>query len=239
MTSTHFYLSQLDTSVTPVSATISGVDSSSFTGHATVDINISLDSAKSMFQFYTDSVDINDTTIDDIKYKVVHTTSNNPLNIDLDLASTVSVNPIVNSTGTNNNLTYDYVRYLAEELFATPNGVDLFSNEQELRNNLNSVFKANFNTVLLDLVGDDVVDATGNSPSETILNQVIKSLPGRLENITDLHVADNWYKAPLEADDKLYFLLTVSAAANQHDLTERATPIANRTYLIRATLTTA
>lgn len=231
-----FYLGQLDTGVDSALATISGVDSLSFTGEATADINIDLETAKNMFQFYTDSIDITDVVADDIKYKVVYSNSSTPLNIDLDMHAPVSANAIVPGAE-NLNLTYDYVRYLAQELFSTPNGVDLFSNESALRNTINADFKTEFNTVLLGLATTGIVDADGNSPSETILKQVIHSLNERLTDITGLHVADNWYRAPLEANDKLYFLLTVRPATDQHNATDRATAIANRIYLIRATLT--
>ena len=182
-----FYLGQLDTGFDSALATISGVDSLSFSGNATVDIDIDLETAKNMFQFYTDSIDITDVVADDIKYKVVYSNSSTPLNIDLDMRAPVSANPIVPGAE-NLNLTYDYVRYLAQELFSTPNGVDLFENESALRNTINANFKTAFNIVLLGLATNGIVDAADNSPSETILKQVMHSLNERLTDITGLHV---------------------------------------------------
>ena len=237
MSGQDFYLSQLDVSVDASSATLSGVNTSAFTGDATAAVDISLNTVMSMFQFKTDSTDVNDTNNVDILYKTVYTTSANPLNIDLDINTGMIANAI-DTGASNNHVTYDFVRYLAFKLFNTHLGVDLFSNEEPLRTTLNADFKSAFDTVLVDLAAVGDADNTGLIsliPSKSILDQVIHSVPERLNDITPLAVGSNWYKAPLEAGDKLYFRLTVSAAANQHNLTS-VSAIPDRVYLIKATL---
>jgi hypothetical protein len=112
----------------------------------------------------------------------------------------------------------------------------LFSNETELRENLNADFTTAFDANMSLLAADGDTDASGNSPSKTILNQIINNQPDRLADITELSVGENWFKAALVAGDILYFRLNLSAAANQNDLTSVAA-IPDRVYLIKATLT--
>jgi hypothetical protein len=234
MPSQHFYLSHLDVEVDASSATLSGVNTSSFTGNATATVDISLNTVMTMFQFKTDSDDITDETATDILYKTVYATSADPLGIDLDTNAVVTSSAI-DTDAINNHVTYDFVRYLASKLFNTHLGVDLFYNEESLRTTLNADFKIAFNTVLNTLNDEGEKDNSDSTPAKSILDQIIASDPDRLQDITSLSVGENWYKVPLAVNDKLYFLLTVSAAENQHNLTSVET-IDDRVYLIEATL---
>jgi hypothetical protein len=234
MSGQDFYLSQLDVSVDASFATLSGVNTSAFTGDATAAVDISLNTVMTMFQFYTDSIDVNDITNTDLQYKTVYTTSADPLNIDLD-TNTEMIASAIHIGASNNHVTYDFVRYLALKLFNTHLGVDLFSNEEPLRTTLNADFKSAFDSVLVGLNDTGTTDNTGSTPSKSILDQVINSVPERLNDITPLAVGSHWYKAPLAAGDKLYFRLTVSAATNQESLTS-VSAIQDRIYLIKATL---
>ena len=93
------------------------------------------------FQYQTDSVDINDVVANDVKFRVVYADAPNaPLGMDID-ESTEVVEGAIDGTAGNKNITYDYTRYLALKLFNTHLGVDLFNNEEELRDDLNTSFK--------------------------------------------------------------------------------------------------
>lgn len=234
MSSQDFYLSQLNVSVDASSATLSGVDTTAFTGDAIAAVQIPLSHVMTMFQFHTDSTDITDVSSNDLSYKTVYTSSAAPLNIDLDTNTTV-IDGAIDSNAADKHVDFDYVRYLARELFNTHLGVDLISNEESLRTTLNADFKSKFNVVLVDLSNVGITYNNNPSPAKSILDQVIDNDPDRLSDINPLSLGDSWYMAPLVPGDILYFRLTVSAATGQHALTG-VDPISPRTYLIKATM---
>ena len=227
-------------SVTSSSATISGVVSQSFSGDATVAVDIPLGNARNIFQFYSDSNDITDASAQDIKYRILYNSENPSANMVFNLDTSAQViSGFMKYEDTNSpfgNVTHDYVRNLAWQLFNTHWGSDLFSNEEELRTTLRDNFSTTFHTSMSNLNGA-VTDATGNSPSKTILNQIIMEQPARLNDISELALGNNWYMCPFVAGDFLYFKLTVKAAANQEILTGLLVPVPDRAYLIKATLT--
>jgi hypothetical protein len=235
MSGMDFYLAQLDFGITAASATLSGASTTSFNGDATVEVDVPLSAIQNTFNFQTDSTDFNDLANVDISYRVSYTPADPvlPFDIEPDVDTNVIVNAIDAGAATN-SITRDYIRYLALKLFNTHLGVDLFDNETTLRGDFNTSFKSGLDTVLVNLAADGVSYATGTSPSKSILSQIINSEPSRLNDITDYEIAGQtvWYKMPVAVGDKLYFVVTVSAAANQHDLT--GVPlIADRTYLMK------
>ena len=230
MSNLDFYLPQLNVVVDASSALLSGVDTVAFDGSANVSVSVPLENAMNIFQFYTDSIDINNVMVDDIQYKVVYTGAD-PTRMQFDLdTSALLINGDIHPDAANRNTTYDYVRYLAHRLFNTHLGVDLFSNESELRTTLRDDFSTAFDSNMTALT-----TANGVSPAKSILLQVINNQPERLSDISTLSLGSAWYKSPLQAGDVLYFRLTVNAAANQNDLTGVGS-IPPRVYLIQSTL---
>ena len=237
MSALSFYLAQLNIVVDASSALLSGTDTVPFDGSANVAVTIPLENAMNIFQFKTDSTDINNVTADDIKYKVVYSGAD-PTRMQFNLdASAVLFAGDIYPGATNRNTTYDYVRFLAQELFNTHLGVDLFSNETQLRETLRDDFSVAFDSNMTVLAGHGETNADGNSPSKSILLQVINSASDRLSQIDQDYAIENddWYRCPLMVDDMLYFRLTVNAAAGQDNLTG-VEAIPARVYLIRATL---
>jgi hypothetical protein len=242
MSALDIYLPLFSVSVTSELATIYGEQYQALEGDAVADVDVSTTLMQSLFQFQTDSTDINDISLNDIKYKVVYTPAVPPLplGIDIDTSSNVSVDAIPGSTGLNKNITYDYLRHLALELFGTHLGVDLFNNEEHVRTTLNSNFKSALNTMLVNANGTE-----RNSGEDTYMRasllQIIHYAPERLQNITNLAVGidatsgETWYKTPFAVGDKIYFNLTVEPAATQGSSTTNAT-VTTRIYTIRGTL---
>jgi hypothetical protein len=245
-----FYLGPLNVDALSLMAAVSGSVSVDFSGNATADVDITLDTFKTLFQYQTDSVDINDVVAADVKFRVVYTdASSAPLGMDIDTSAEVVQNAIDGTAG-NKNVTYDYTRYLALKLFNTHLGVDLFNNEAGLRSGLNTSFKSGFNTLLLALAARGSTDQSDNtaggthydttSPSRIVFNQLIANQPARFSDISanSSEVVDGvqWYYMPGVVGDKFFFLINVAAAENQHNLTGVATPIPIRSYLISATL---
>jgi hypothetical protein len=231
MSNQDFYLEQLSVSIDAATASFTDGVTVSFDGSASAQVDVSFNVLRNLFQFSTDASDIDNAVATDILYRVSYTTETDPLGIDIDTNTELYSEPI-QSNATDNNITYDYVRYLAKQLTNTYLGVDLFNNESELRANLNSTFKTEFNSILLGLAANEAVDADGNSPSEAVLRQLLVNHPSRFSNLDDLNVEGDWYQTPINMGDKLYFVLTVRAATGQEELTG-VSAIANRTYLIR------
>lgn len=240
MSSLDIYLPLFSVTVTSDTATIYGETYPALTGDATVDVDIDTSLMMNLFQFQSDSTDINDVSVNDIKYRVVYSSASPilPLGVDIDTSSNVAVGAIASNTGLNYNLTYDYVRFLAQSLFGTHLGTDLFNNESALRSSLNSKFK----TALDDMLTTDngvIKTSADDTYMRGALLQILNHLPERLSDITALEVAtvngEKWYKIPFVAGDKIYFNLTVQPATNQSAATTGAT-VNNRVYLIRGTL---
>jgi hypothetical protein len=236
MTGQLLYVSQLDVAVTSASATVSGADTTSFSGDATAEVNIGKNMLQALFQYESDSIDINDVTSQDVKFRVVYSTSQDPLSINLDNNTLVTTNPI-HGAALDNHVTFDFTRYLALKLLGTHAAVDIFDNEEALRSTLNDQFKTNFNSVLLSLIGVEADQSVASSsPSKSIFNQLIKNEASRFSDITsyEAEVANgrHWYRMPILAGDRLYFRLTVSAASGQESLTG-VSPVPDRVYLIQ------
>ena len=236
------YLPAFSVTVTSDTATIYGETYPALTGDATVDVDVSTTLLRSIFHFQTDSVDVNDVSATDIKYRAVYTASNPiaPFGVDIDISSNVAVGAIASNSGLNYNLTYDYVRYLAQSLFGTHLGVDLFNNEAALRSSLNLKFKTALHDRLT--LGNGVeTTAEDDTVMRNLLLQILNNDPERVSDITTLQVGvdgvsgETWYKIPFIAGDKIYFTLTVEPALDQSTSTTNA-PVTNRIYLIRGTL---
>ena len=241
-TAQSFYLSDLEISTTATLATLSGSTSTSFTGDATAELDVSASVLQTLFQFHSDAIDVTDAVADDLTYKVVNTEGQSyPLSSDF-LANTEVTSGMVDSNAATNTVTYDYVRYLAYRLFNTYLGVDLFANETELRDDLDTTARAALDAKLGDFADLGAQDASASiNPCKVILDQIIANQPTRL---SDLHIASGsastddgaavWNYVPILAGDSLYFKLVVSADAGQAavvDVSTVTTP--DRTYLIK------
>jgi alpha-tubulin suppressor-like RCC1 family protein len=243
------YLPLFSLTITSDTASIYPETYTQLTGDATADVNISTTSMQNLFKFQSDSIDVNDVSINiidvslnDIKYKIVYSSANPilPLGIDFDTSSNVTVNAITNKLGLNKNLTYDYLRFLAQSLFGTYLGVSLFKNEETIRTSLNLKLKTALDN-LLTTANEVEMNNTDSTIMRNILLQIIHDDPARVADITTLEVGPDpvtnkmWYKIPFLAGDKIYFTITIQPSSNQSAATTGAT-VNNRVYLIRGTL---
>jgi len=249
MASLDIYLPLFSLTITSDSATIYGETYTPLTGDATVDVNVSTTLMQNLFQFQTDSVDINDISVNDLKYKIVYTSADPilPLGIDYDTSSNVSVGAIASNSGLNYNLTYDYVRFLAQSLFGTHLGVDLFNNEASVRSSLNYKIKYEMDALLSSASGYEFpTEYSDGTSSNTVIRefllQIINNAPERLVDISNNYTygvdgttGETWYKMPFLAGDKIYIKIIINPASNQSASTTGAT-VNTRTYIIRGTL---
>jgi len=244
MSAQDFYLNGLDMSANAITATLAGDDTASFSGDATANMDVPIDVLKSIFKFQSDSADIDNVVLTDIQYKVVDPTTTwtySPADAEVDGSA-------IHSGATEKKVQYDWVRYLAQELFGTHYGVDLFTNETEIRSNLVddslAALKARF-TYLAGLgasgvlTDNDDLDAdvlTHINPSRQILRQIINKDPARLASgnaANTLTNTDDFVSVPLIVGDKMYFKFTANAAAGQRSIVNETGDISARSYLIK------
>jgi hypothetical protein len=262
----NFYLvDEFDVSANNITAAIFDADatqdvSGNYPNKAEIRVERSV--IQNIFQYWSDSIDMTDVSANDIFYRVNYTDSAAPLSPDFVVgaimtASAPNMNPDNNLT---NYLPQDYLRYLAKCLFNTTRGVDLFANETEVLQSVNTRCRVGLNQILQNLstnidgpiirdVDDYIIldplnpvevagsqKVTGN-PSKKIMKQILKNDPARFVDISSNAVSGEpyWYKVPIEVGDNLYFPVTIKAPTDQQKLTkpDSSTLIEDRTYLIR------
>lgn len=223
---------------------------------ATAVYNIKLSDMLNVFKFQSDSFDVNDISASDIKYYVFSESPNWPTNLVLNPANAdMSGTPIFATGGdieaNKNKVKHDFVRYLAQQLFNTPYGVDLFSNEDALLSDLvskgataHTAIKTALAAVNTTAVGLANTDANGlkyatnaltgeTNFSRELLRQVAYAAAPRFFAISDISGVQS---IPLQADDTINFKVSISPATNQHELTSRTNPFNARVYQIRLVL---
>jgi hypothetical protein len=154
---------------------------------------------------------------------------------------------------------HDFLRYIALNLFNTIYGVDLFRNEEDIRENLAYYGEvARFGIMaVLDTVGTMsanislAVDGSGNrystnedttvtNISRELMRQISVSAPGRLVAIDEAGGDDVGViqSVPLSENDTLNFKVVMEASPGQHALTNVAV-IPARTYNIKLIMKTS
>ena len=271
MTSEVFYLDALSTGITASAATLDGAATSSLTG-VLCSYDVGLDLIENIFQFHTDDTDINDVENSDLLYKTNYVSATDSvfgMNLgtgETDASGNVSVDYIVTGVYPNNNgpmvntvrpLAQDYVQYLAYNMFNTIQGVDLFNNEQTVRDNLQSSFITAFQDKMNTLayltnnsgdVGTAIADGSftattgtiANAPPKVILRQIIQNQRTRLQTLSSVTVDEGslpLYKVPLMVGDIIAFTLVVTSGNDT--ITSPAQDILDRTYLIKMTIVAA
>jgi hypothetical protein len=147
-----------------------------------------------------------------------------------------------------NFVKHDFVRYLAFRLFNTAYGVDLFSNESELLSDLvtKGATAAAGIVTALNAVNQSAAALSGTAPhkystnastgtsnfSRELLLQLANTQAGRARLVTAVQDASGIMSIPLAVNDTISFKVSVTAAPNQHILTDRPNPIETRTYKV-------
>lgn len=251
----------MDVSGIVYSQTITAVDAS-----ATAVVYVSLAAVQEVFKFQTTSDFDIENLPSDIRYQVNHASwpALNPANSMMDDA--LSKTPIL--TGDSKGLfnasdmmvAHDFVRYLAQELFNSAYGADLFDNQKALLNNIREIcgsieagqtwfdIVAKLKSVSADATGADAnadleTDPSGNKyltdstvGDSNVCRTLFQQLTGNaIDRFATIQGGDGYQSLPLEANDSISFKLTVAAAPGQHNLTT-VDPIAPRSYEIKMIL---
>jgi hypothetical protein len=213
--------------------------------------NVKLSDMLNVFKFQSDSFDVNNVDASDIKYYVYMNAWPADLSLNPANAHTLSSQPILPNSADvvakRNFVKHDFVRYLALRLFNTAYGVDLFSNESELLSDLVTKGANAASEIINALKAVDQASASkGSVPhkysendlngtsnfSRELLRQVAHYAPARFASISDISGIQS---IPLQANDTISFKVSITAAPNQHTLTNVAA-FETRTYQIKLTL---
>jgi hypothetical protein len=215
---------------------------------ATAILYVSIDDMKSVFQFQTDSTDVNNLADADIKYYVDTASwpALNPMNAMMNISSlSQGAIALIDSNGAlaDNKLMvcHDFTRYLASKLFGTHFGTDLFNNETELLQDLRliadgsaeghtwydivakvtAVSKAGTHEGLVaDANGDKYMTNATNDNTNLCRVLFDQMIGSAVSRFQDISLgADQAQPLPFQVDDAISFVLTVAPAEGQEELT--------------------
>jgi hypothetical protein len=222
-------------------------------------LTVSLSDMRDMFQFQTDSADVLNADATDIKYYLDKSKfpTLNAANAMMDHLG--AANPIASGLDANKMMiAHDFTRYLANELFGTYHGVDLFNNEVALLQDLRTLSGSGTGNVMGDIdtlltavdstSGTDAGLATdGNSLKyltnatsgnanicKSIFEQLTANVPSRFSAIS---ASDAKQALPFVEDDVISFKLSITPATGQENLTSVGV-ITARSYKIKLLLKT-
>jgi len=215
--------------------------------------NIKLSDMLNVFKFQSDSFDVNNVDASDLQYYVYMNAWPADLSLNPANAHTLSSSPIFEAPAVvdenKNFVKHDFVRYLALRLFNTAYGVDLFSNETELLEDLVTKGATAAGNIITSLnnVNQSAAALSGTAPhkystnsddtntnfTRELLRQVANAAPARFAGITNTNGIQS---VPLQLDDTISFKVSITAASGQHNLTERPSAIETRTYRIKLVL---
>jgi hypothetical protein len=226
------------------------------TTDATAVFYVRLSDMLNVFKYQTDSADVNDIDVSDIKYYVFHRKwptelKINPSHAMMDQADSRGKLG-ENFTSDRSLIKHDFIRYLALRLFNTVHGVDLFRNESDLRENMTYFgenVRYNIDSILsgISTTSSSVSmsydasankyltnDSSGNTNlCRELMRQVAAYAPSRFYN-NGGNTAD-LRNVPFVENDTITFKVIVESAADQNVLTG-VSSIPSRSYTIKLIL---
>ena len=254
ITNLDFVLTGLDEEITMgASGELFGVAIPTMDASATAVFNVKTETMRNVFRFQTDASDVDQVAdgTDTLYYVKMDQWPAagilNPAHAMMDHSDSENAIATADSNGTyadNRMLVkHDFVRYLALKLFNTYQGVDLFSNEDAMKEDLAAKGATAWASISGDLHTADSSSPMTNSDSTNnfsrqLLEQIINNDRDRL--ISDASAgtidASNVVQAvPLVDGDSISFKVTLKAATGQHNLTG-VSAIGDRTYKIKLIL---
>jgi len=249
----NFVLTALNTDISlSTSASIPDY-SPSITSDATITLTapVSKDLLQSVFYFRTDDPITMDASF---VYYYVNANVNWP-----DIVNEINPkNGLVTSNGyvSNDNVSKDFIRDLARQLFGTYLGADMFTNEDQVVFDINSKcdsvaasIGATFEQIDITMKTNSSMfeDSSGNmyhkddtsvtNISREMFNILMTSAPSRFVDISGNFnynlVQDGFYKMPILAGDTITFKLTINAADGQADAVNTGLSVLTpRTYTV-------
>jgi len=252
MPSIDFVLDQLngDLAMSVKALLETGVAPVTITADATAIYEIKTDAMKNAFYFRSDSRDMSDNATTDIKYFVNWPAAYklNPAHafVDKDPVATTDADGAI----PNNRMLvkHDFVRHIAKSLFNTHLGVDLFSNEAEVvediaskgndawTNNIKSAIDAVSNGGSLAPNGytTNALDTSANL-CRVLFKQISAVEPNRLYNMDTIvkDASNNEFYLPFKSGDSISFKVVVKSHATQESIINGSTKVPDRSYQIK------
>ena len=225
---------------------------------AVADVDVSLEVMKDLFQIGVDGFDDSDTG-KPTRFYVVNDKIPSFLNIGANSYMTDKPIGVGDINGNNyptsyQSIKFDFVRYLANELFNTHYAVDLFTNQDVLRADVSNKVNAGYSTTICDLMkkvsttGDhsgllsDVdgkfltEDTSGNDNlCRELYLQLVRKTPSRFNALLKRTTKQ---PLPLLEGDTIGFRVIVKPATDQQKIIDPSNniQIAERKYLVRFNL---
>jgi hypothetical protein len=175
---------------------------------ATAQCNVSLSDIKNMFAFQSDHFDVDDVSASDLRFYVDNVKIPN-----LDLSNNIVYDGAVidvnqsgaTLVGSDMLVQKDYVRHLAQQLFNTAYGVDLFINEEALVNSVKAALQTAWNLCKEDLTNISIVGTN-------------QELEGAAGNKYLLHDAEISGKSTFNIGRELFKMMVSRASSRFTDL---------------------
>lgn len=199
---------------------------------------------KELFTFKTDSIDLTDAPSDDIVYQTNSTQfySANILSATGFTLSSSSDTVVAAPTGGTQSVANEFVRKMANTIFARANAADLLSNEADLVSDITDRWGTGSDDKMLNEIRDALTPSgyattqTQSNPGALVLNKLINdsNSQGRFiqSSLTQSTEDNNYNRIPLAVDDQLVFSVTIRAAAH----TIGSNTVADRKYKFVVTL---
>lgn len=254
-----FVLSHLDTTVTlDVSGSLLAQAVSVLEASACAVFDLDRTLMRNIFKFQTDASDVNpDSDVTDIKYSIDYASwpNTNIAHASLhssDLTGITQATTSITAGQTNALATgeigggfdrnrsmvkHDFIRYLAQKLFNTYLGTDLFNNEQELKDELVRLGGVVLDEVVADLTAAHMLtnaDVGADNIGREILKQIAHADPDRFRTDVAHGIQEtaDFQSIPFAEGDTLIFNVVINPATGQEALTGIASPIGGRKYRI-------
>lgn len=207
-------------------------ETESLSGNAIASIDISASVMSNMFMFQTDAFSINDIINEDIQYRNI---SGEWDTLDINIPN-ANMTRSIYSYSNNDTIKEDYIRYLSDMLFDTEQAADLFSNEdellEELEINVANTLNSNIKTLLEE--NNNVEDKSTHFVHK-LFTQLVNSDTGR-NRLIGLNISEDYQNFPFVAGDILSFKVKLNSEPEQHLLTGLENAIEPRSYIIRLRL---
>ena len=195
-----FIINNFNTDITMTLSATLDISNVTMDVSCVADLYVDTTILKNTFKFQTDSDDITDLSENDIKYFVYRDAfwSDPSYSFSINFADAVQdyldtpVKIVDGPSSDKNMICHDFVRYLAQKLFNTYHGVDLFSNESELINDIRDKSQKAWAVIDNELIKWDVKtrDLSQSTPIHGVIYQSQETPSGTYD---DGHNLLNYY----------------------------------------------
>jgi hypothetical protein len=218
---------------------------SQFTADAQAIINVSIDKFKKMFQYKTDTSNIDNVLIDENSEYKNDSEYWNEMN---DISGFNILNSQVQRSeydvSTNHNhISHDFIRHIGDELFNRKSGAGFFKNKNNMVNNLKDISSGVCNEINNNII--NILNANNSVYSNQddvsfnfcrkLIEQLNRSQLGKDRFNNNNNNTSSYQDFPFIVGDEIHIKLNIKPCEGQNTLTGQE-HITNRSYLVRMVL---